>query len=108
MSRSRRKTPIFGHTNSRSERKDKQLWHQRWRAHERTVLVGASPDVLEAHQTIREQQVSNPWTMDKDAHSWWSKERRVALAPQLAHEKGRSDQERATLQTRLLRKWMGK
>jgi hypothetical protein len=40
--------------------------------------------------------------------SWWSKERRVALAQQLAHEKGRSDQERAALQTRLLRKWMGK
>jgi hypothetical protein len=28
MSRSRRKTPIFGHTTCRSEREDKKLWHQ--------------------------------------------------------------------------------
>jgi hypothetical protein len=31
MSRSRRKTPIVGHTTCGSEREDKKLWHQRWR-----------------------------------------------------------------------------
>lgn len=30
MARSRRKTPIFGITNARSEAQDKRLWHQRW------------------------------------------------------------------------------
>lgn len=41
MSRSRRKTPIVGHTTCRSEREDKKLWHQRWRTHERTALASA-------------------------------------------------------------------
>lgn len=46
MSRSRRKTPIVGHTTCRSEREDKKLWHQRWRTHERTALASASPEAL--------------------------------------------------------------
>ena len=44
MSRSRRKTPILGHTPCRSEREDKKLWHQRWRTRERVALASASPD----------------------------------------------------------------
>ncbi len=43
MSRSRRKTPIVGHTTCGSEREDK-LWHQRWRTRERTALTSASPE----------------------------------------------------------------
>lgn len=43
MSRSRRKTPIVGHTTCGSEREDKKLWHQRWRTRERTALTSASP-----------------------------------------------------------------
>ena len=39
MSRSRRKTPIVGHTTCGSEREDKKLWHQRWRTRERTALT---------------------------------------------------------------------
>ncbi|WP_282811691.1 hypothetical protein [Thauera humireducens] len=42
MSRSRRKTPIVGHTTCHSEREDKKLWHQRWRTSERTALASAS------------------------------------------------------------------
>lgn len=41
MSRSRRKTPIVGHTTCGSEREDKKLWHQRWRTRERTALTSA-------------------------------------------------------------------
>lgn len=70
MNRSRRKTPIFGHTSRRSERDDKQLWHQRWRTHERTALTGASAEALEGHQPVLREQVSNPWAMNKDGHSW--------------------------------------
>ena len=108
MSRSRRKSHIVGHTKQRSERDDKQLWHQRWRTHERTALSAASPDVLEAHQAVMRNQVSNPWTMAKDGRSWWSPERRTDLARRIAQEQGRTPVERAALQTRLLRKWMGK
>lgn len=42
MSRSRRKTPIVGHTTCGSEREDKKLWHQRWRTRERTAWRQAS------------------------------------------------------------------
>lgn len=49
MSRSRRKTPIVGHTTCGSEREDKKLWHQRWRTRERTALTSASPEALSAH-----------------------------------------------------------
>ncbi|HBO9252321.1 TPA: hypothetical protein L5D80_003319 [Pseudomonas aeruginosa] len=66
MSRSRRKTPIVGHTTCRSEREDKKLWHQRWRTHERTALASASPEALCAHLPLLENQVSNVWSMGKD------------------------------------------
>ncbi|MGP6027222.1 hypothetical protein ACTX1L_30805, partial [Pseudomonas aeruginosa] len=59
MSRSRRKTPIVGHTTCRSEREDKKLWHQRWRTGERTALASSSPDALSAHLPLLENQVSN-------------------------------------------------
>ena len=108
MSRSRRKTPIFGHTTSRSERQDKQIWHQRWRAHERTALNSASPETLEAHMPVARNQVSDPWKMDKDGHSWSSIDQRIALAQWRASWKARSDQERAAIETRVLRKLMSK
>ncbi len=56
MSRSRRKTPIVGHTTCGSEREDKKLWHQRWRTRERTALTSASPEALSAHLPLLENQ----------------------------------------------------
>lgn len=38
MSRSYRKTPIFGFTNATSEKKDKQIWHKRMRHAEHQKL----------------------------------------------------------------------
>ena len=73
MSRSRRKTPIVGHTTCGSEREDKKLWHQRWRTRERTALTSASPEALSA-----------------------------ATADRIANHKGRNPQERASLKKRLL------
>ena len=58
MSRSRRKTPIVGHTTCGSEREDKKLWHQRWRTRERTALTSASPEALSAHLPLLENQAS--------------------------------------------------
>lgn len=43
MSRSRRKTPIVGHTTCGSEREDKKLWHQRWRTRERPSAPAGKP-----------------------------------------------------------------
>jgi hypothetical protein len=108
MSRSCRKTPITGHTNCRSERQDKKLWHQRWRTRERTVLASSSPEDLSAHLPLLENQVSNVWSMGKDGRSYWAVARQVAVAKRIADHKGRSPQERSSLKKRLLRKWMGK
>ena len=108
MSRSHRKSFIAGHTKKRSERDDKKRWHQRWRSRERTALSGASPDALEAHMTVERNQISNPWWMSKDGRSGWSLDRRIDLAKRIAAERGRTHQERAALEARLLRKWMGK
>jgi len=41
VSRSKRHTPIFGHTTATSEAGDKRLWQKRWRAHQRAELVHA-------------------------------------------------------------------
>lgn len=108
MSRSRRKTPITGHTTCRSERHDKKLWHQRWRTRERTVLASSSADDLGAHLPLLENQVSNVWSMGKDGRSYWPVARQMAVAERIANHKGRSPQERVSLKKRLLRKWMGK
>jgi len=108
VSRSRRKTPIVGHTTCRSERQDKKLWHQRWRTHERTVLASASPEALSAHLPLLENQVSSVWSMGKDGRSYWPLKRQIATADRIADRKGRNPQERSSLKKRLLRKWMGK
>ena len=56
MSRSLRKTPIFGHTTARSEADDKRLWHKRWRASERDQLakIGADTDHVPAGNAATE------------------------------------------------------
>ncbi|WP_425357665.1 hypothetical protein [Methylomicrobium album] len=71
MSRSRRKTPIVGHTTCRSERKDKKRWHRRWRTRERIALASASPEALNAHLPLLENQVGNVWSMGKDGRFYW-------------------------------------
>lgn len=70
MSRSRRKTPIYGITTARSEKQDKKLWHQRMRACERDRLRHSLDDP-EAHLTTLVLEVSNRWSMDKDGRQWW-------------------------------------
>ncbi len=108
MSRSRRKTPIMGHTSCRSEREDKKSWHRRWRARERTALASASPEALSAHLPLLENQISNEWLMGKDGRSYWPIARQVAMAARIANRQGRSLQKYASLKKRLLRKWMSK
>jgi hypothetical protein len=108
MSRSRRKTPIVGHTTCRSEREDKKLWHQRWRTHERTALASASPEALCAQLALLAHPVSAVGSLGKDGRSYWPIKRQAATADRIANHKGRNPQERASLKKRLLRKWMSK
>lgn len=108
MSRSRRKTPIFGHTTCRSERQDKKLWHQRWRSRERNALANASPEALASYLPLLENEVSNVWAMGKDGHSYWPVARQILMAEQIATRQGCNPRERAALKKRLLHKWMGK
>ena len=44
MSRSYQKTPVCGHTTARSEKRDKQASHRRFRAVVRTILTSAPPE----------------------------------------------------------------
>lgn len=108
MSRSRRKTPIVGMTNCRSERQDKMIWHQRLRTHERTALASVSPKDFSEYLPLVENQVSSVWTMGKDGHTYWSVTRQKIMANRIASKNGRTPEERASLKNRLLRKWMAK
>lgn len=108
VSRSRRKTPIVGNTTCRSESDDKKIWHKRWRARERTALASASPDALDGHLPLLENQVSNVWAMGKDGRSYWTIRQQAATADCIANRKGRNLKERASLKQRLLRRWMSK
>ncbi|MHB8742958.1 MAG: hypothetical protein ACYC9L_07500 [Sulfuricaulis sp.] len=78
MSRSRRKTPIYGHTTACSEARDKQQWHQRWRTHERDRLRKLTVDG--EHPTTMRNEVSSTWDMAKDGRHWfgWREQTRRA------------------------------
>lgn len=68
MSRSYRKTPIFGDRAVPSEARDKRTWHKRHRAHERDQGAQLTPasDPLRLHH----REVSNPRFMAKDEKSY--------------------------------------
>lgn len=106
MSRSRRKTPIFGHTTARSEAADKRLWHKRWRAREREQLSGAGldSDPLPVHR----HDVSSTWDMAKDGKSWFAPRRQQQVAERVVARRSQSKPERKALQARLLAKWRSK
>lgn len=105
MTRSRRKTPIFGFTSCDSEKQDKKIWHGRMRAHERDALAKSD---FEAHLTTRKEQVSDTWNMDKDGRYYWPIKDQEKAAGLMADSNGKTLAERAALKQRLLRKWAGK
>jgi hypothetical protein len=65
MSRSRRKTPIFGMTTAETEKRDKRIANRRLRAHERVAMASGAEIV----PGIRD--VSSVWTFDKDGKRYW-------------------------------------
>ena len=106
MSRSRRKTPIFGHTTARSEADDKRLWHKRWRASERDQLSTTGIDT--GHVTTHRNAISSTWDMAKDGKSWFDPSRQREMSARIATRRARLLPERRALQARLLAKWRSK
>lgn len=108
MSRSQRKTPVFGYTKCISERSDKQSWHRRLRSQERSKLANASDEALGAHLPPVEDQIVNIWAMGKDGRRFWPANDQKVVAERIANGLGGNRAERTALKKRLLRKWMGK
>lgn len=108
MSRSRRKTPITGYTNCRSEKQDKQIWHGRWRARERTAMANISSELCDAYIPLMENEVSHVWAMGKDGKQYWPVKAQIRCAERMAKREGRTPQERAALKQRRLHQWMDK
>ena len=106
MSRSRKKTPIFGYASADSEASDKRIWHSRMRHRERQALHSA--DDYDAHLTTTDDQASSTWEMGKDGKHFWPEKSREEAASWIAERSGKTDRERATLKRRLMRKWMAK
>ena len=106
MSRSRRKTPIFGYASADSEAHDKRIWHSRMRHRERQALHSAVD--FEAHTTTVRDDVSSTWNMAKDGKHFWPEKSREEMAAWIAERRGGNDQERAAIKRRLIRKWIAK
>lgn len=108
MSRSYQKTPITGHTNCKSERQDKRLWHKRGRKHERIKLASLDSENIDNHCTTYRREISNPWDMGKDGKSYFPKNKQIQLAETLSQRQAHNPKERSSLKKRLLHKLMGK
>lgn len=106
MSRSLRKTPIFGHTTARSEADDKRLWHKRWRSRERDQLASFGPegDPLPVYRQV----MSSTWDMAKDGKHWFDPRRQRETAERIANRRSQLKPERKALQARLLAKLRAK
>lgn len=65
MSRSKRKTPIFGHTTASSEKLIKRQWNKRFRRVVKAYLL------IEKEIPLKKQGVSNVWEGDKDGKFYW-------------------------------------
>lgn len=70
MSRSYRKTPIFGNTGCKSEKEDKRIGNRKLRRINKQICQN---DTGESVYKIMDE-VMNPWSMGKDGRHYWSKE----------------------------------
>jgi hypothetical protein len=106
MSRSKRHTPIFGHTTATSEAADKRLWHKRWRAQQRAALAGTGPET--DAMPVDRRAASSTWTMAKDGKAWMSPLRQREIAGALAARLGKSLPEQTALLARIQAKLRSK
>lgn len=67
MSRSHKKTPIFG-IASGSEAWCKGKWHRRYRASQKRLIAREGDN----HVPRSHREKSNPWSMNKDGKRYWS------------------------------------
>jgi len=110
MSRSHRKTPIFGITTAQSERRDKQHWHRRWRLQERMALRKLAPTELDTHIDTDARAAGNVWAMAKDGRQYWpsTEQMRWAEAQVQMHPYIHDPDQAKAVRMRLIRKVMAK
>ena len=79
MSRSRKKNPCHSITcggYNHGEKKDKQIWHRRFRSRNNQICNSLTGDVdfdaLDSVEFVHYKEVSDPWGMAKDGmlHYW--------------------------------------
>jgi len=68
MSRSYKKTPIFGHTTCKSEKEDKRINNRTFRSRERELINMERYDDC----PIKMNEVRSVWSMGKDGKSYWN------------------------------------
>ncbi|WPC68010.1 hypothetical protein SBP18_05715 [Rhodoferax ferrireducens] len=107
MSRSKRKTPIFGIATARSEKEDKKIWHSRMRSQVRTDMTSVPLSQLESYIAPVESDVGNVWSMAKDGKRYFRRDRQLEIATEQARH-GTTDRERESLKIRWLRKLRSK
>lgn len=105
MTRSLRKTPVFGNTYAKSEKIGKKIWHGRFRAKERTAL--ASTKDLAEHMPTTVRDASNVWSLEKDGR-WYGRPARLDAITKRAGSRGKTKIERESLRVRAIKKWWGK
>jgi hypothetical protein len=108
MSRSKKKTPIFGIAGARSEKQDKRIWHKRMRALERTKQGALTKSELENHSRVNVLEASNIWSMAKDGRFYWGESNHLSFASKLVSRKATNAVEHKSLVKRNLRKIMSK
>lgn len=74
MSRSYRKTTIFGNTTSVSEKSAKKIWHRMYRVNnkqniKRAIVNDSFDDMVD----IRPEEILNVYLLPKDGKQYWSK-----------------------------------
>lgn len=99
MSRSRRKTPVYGYSTAESEAADKHIWHRRWRAHERDRLSTLPTDF--EHMTTLRNEVSCRSVMAKDGRCWFGWKQQEQQAKRIIG-RDRPAHEREKMRTRYL------
>lgn len=65
MSRSIRRTPIFGFTTAKSEKQDKRKWNRRFRKVCKKLIQ------LETEAPVKLAGVTNIWDGAKDGRHYW-------------------------------------
>ena len=108
MSRSRKKTPIFGMTTSDSEKQDKKAWHSALRSKERAALASSSAEELSERNPVTVRDVSSPWDMSKDGHAFRALTDIEKHAEETAKAVAQTKAEQAVLAKRIMRKTLAK